>query len=113
MIITEKFLNDTGRRSPAARAAMVQAGDRIRIKALKDALISIGVCEITQDNVKSLNLPICQKKYAFLAFPITFAFLYEETFEHFKPITNGVALEIAHARNGLIGLRRGKAGDTA
>ena len=106
MIITEKFLDDAGRRSPAARAAMAQAGDKIRIKALKDALISIGVCEITQDNAKELNLPICQKKYAFLASPITFAFLDEENFEQFKPITNGAALEIAHARNGLIGLRR-------
>ena len=106
MIITSKFLDDTGHRSPAARAAMVQAGDKIVIKALKDAFISIGVCEITRENVKTLNLPVCKKKYASLASPITFVFLDEETFKHHKPIKNGAALEIAHARNGLIGIRR-------
>ena len=106
MIITEKFLDDTGRRSPIARAAMVQAGDKIRVKALKDALISIGACEITKTDVEMLNLPIYQKKYIFLASPIIFTFLDKEAFGHFKPLKNGVALEIAHARNGLIGLLR-------
>ena len=106
MIITEKFLDDTGQRSSIARAAMVQAGDKIRIKALRDALISIGACEITQNDAEALNLPIHQKKYAFLASPITFTLLDKETFEHFKPLKNGVALEISHARNGLIGILR-------
>jgi len=83
---------------------MVQAGDKVRVKALKDALISIGACEITQNDVEMLNLPIYQKKYVFLASPIIFTFLDKETFEHFKPLKNGAALEIAHVRNGLIGL---------
>jgi hypothetical protein len=106
MIITSKFLDDVGRRSPIARAAMVQAGDKVRIRALKDALISIGACEITQNDVEALNLPTCQKKYAFMASPMTFALLDKEIFERFKSIKNGASLEIAHARNGLIGLRR-------
>jgi hypothetical protein len=106
MIISEKFLDDIGRRSPIARAAMVQAGDKIRVKALKDALVSIGACEITKNDVEMLNLTIYQKKYVFLASPIIFAFLDKETFKHFKPLRNGVALEIAHARNSLIGILR-------
>ena len=106
MLITKKFLDDVGHRSPIARGAMVQAGDKVRIKALKDALISIGACEITQKDVEILNLPIYKRKYSFLATIMNFVLLDEETFERFKPINNGTALEIAHAVNGLIGLRR-------
>ena len=108
MIISEKFLDDAGRRSPMVRAAMVQAGDKNRVKALKDALVSIGACEMTQDDAAALNLPIYQRKYAFMAFPITYTLLDKETFERFKPLKNGIALEIAHARNGLIGILRKK-----
>ena len=108
MIFTEKFLDDAGRRSPMVRAAMVQAGDKIRVKALKNALVSIGACEMTQDDAAALNLPIYKRKYVFMAFPVTYTLLDKETFERFKPLKNGVALEIAHARNGLIGILRNK-----
>jgi hypothetical protein len=106
MIITRKFLDDTGQRSPIARGAMVQAGDKTRIEALKKALISIGACEITQEDAEILNLPIYQRKYSFLASIMTFVLLDKETFERFNPLKNGTALEIAHAKNGLIGLCR-------
>ena len=106
MIITKKFLDDAGRRSPMARMAMVQAGDKVRIKALKNALISIGACEITREEADALGVPIRQKKYAFLAAPMTFALLDDETFVRFKTLKSDVTLEIAHVRNGLIGLCR-------
>jgi hypothetical protein len=106
MLITKKFLDDTGRRSLIARAAMVQAGDKNRIKALKNFLISVGACEMTFDDAKTLNLPLCKKQYSFLTSPMTFVLLDAANFKRFKPLKNGVALEIAHARNGLIGIQR-------
>jgi hypothetical protein len=105
MLITKQFLDDAGRRSPMARSAMVQAGDKARIGALKAALVSIGVCEISQQEAEELKLPLRQKKYAFLAGTMTFALLDENTFARFKPLADPVSLEIAHARNGLIGIR--------
>lgn len=89
-----------------ARAAMVQAGDKLRINALKAFLISVGVCEITFENIEEFNLPVYDKCYSFTKTVLTYVLLNTETFACFKPLTSPVALEIAHMRNGVIGIRK-------
>ena len=106
MLITEQFLNDAGRRSPMARAAMVQAGDKNRVKSLINFLISIGACEITYGEVEFLGLPVYKKNYSFLAEPLIYVLLEPKDFVSFKSLDNPVALEVAHIRNGLIGIQR-------
>jgi hypothetical protein len=107
MYITKKFIeNAGGLRSPMVRHAMVQAGGKHRVEALKAFLISVGSCEITFDEIKSLGLTVFEKKYSFCASPLTYAFLDVKTFERFKPIKNGVDLEIAFMRDGVIGIRK-------
>ena len=106
MFITKKFLDTAGRHSPEVRSAMVQAGDKNRIKALKSFLISIGVCEITFEDVKNFNLTVQERKYSFSTVVLTYAFLENEYFNRFKRLENPVLLEIAHIRNGLIGIRK-------
>ncbi|MCL2146972.1 MAG: hypothetical protein FWH52_04100 [Synergistaceae bacterium] len=111
MIITKEFLDSVGRRSAIARSAMVQAGDKSRIKALKEALISIGACEITRGDAEMLNLTIKHKKYSFLSSPLNFVLLDDRDFSRFEPLKDGVSLEIAHFNNGLIGILRRKNSD--
>ena len=108
MNITKQFLDDVGARSPVAREAMVQAGDKNRIKALLDALISIGACDITFEDIEKLQLPVYKKKYSFSATTLTCVLLDEHTFNRFRRLTDPVALEVAHIRNGVIGLRKDK-----
>ena len=105
MYITQEFLEKVGARSPMARAALVQAGDKIRVKALKKALLSIGVCEITKEEAKLLGALIREKKYTFMGNTISYVLLNEENFSRFKRINNSTKLEIAHIRNGLIGIK--------
>jgi peptide/nickel transport system permease protein len=56
MYITKKFIESAGgSRSPIVRHAMVQAGDKHRVEALKMFLISVGCCEITRADVETLK----------------------------------------------------------
>ena len=111
MFITRKFLYEVGRRSPMARMAMVQAGDRNRIKALKNFLISVGACEITYKEAENLGLEIRKKKYSFSTVCLSYVLLDAQDFDSFKPLKNSVDLEVAHIRNGLIGIRKGQRDD--
>lgn len=111
MFITRKFLDEAGRRSPMARMAIVQAGDRNRIKALKNFLISVGACEITYKEAESLGLEIRKKKYSFSTVCLSYVLMDAQDFDSFKPLKNPVDLEVAHIRNGLIGIRRGQRDD--
>jgi hypothetical protein len=90
---------------------MVQAGDKHRVEALKMFLISVGCCEITRDDIEDLGLNVYKKKYKFCAAPLIYVLLDAETFGRFKPLTNDVALEVAHMRNGVIGIRRSGVND--
>jgi hypothetical protein len=105
MIITKEFLDKAGRRSPLARAAMAQAGDKYRVEALKKFLLSVGSCEITLGDAKALGVPAREKEYCFMAGAITYVLLDPETFRRFKPLTNAIDLQAAHARNGVIGIQ--------
>ena len=105
MLITKKFLDDVGRRSPMAREAMVQAGDKNRVKALKNFLVSIGSCEITHEDARNLNLPVFKKKYSFSSTHLIYVLLPPPVFARFKRLANSIDLEIAHIRNGLIGIQ--------
>ena len=110
MYLTKKFIeNAGGPRSPMVRRAMVQAGDRHRVEALKKFLISVGSCEITRDDITSLGLTVFEKRYKFCSAPLTYVLMDEETFSRFKPLTNNVDLEVAAIRNGVIGIRKGNA----
>ena len=106
MLITQRFLDDVGRRSPMARAAMAQAGDKIRIKAMINVLVTSGACEIKYEEAEALKLPVYEKKYSFLAEPLVYVLLNAVDFARFKPLNNSIALEVAHIRNGLIGIRK-------
>lgn len=108
MLITQKFIDNVGSRSPMARAAMLQAGDKLRIKALKAFLLSIGVCEITFEDIEKLNLPIYDKKYSFTEAILTYVLLDPDTFARFKFLATPATLEIARMRNGVIGIRSEK-----
>jgi hypothetical protein len=110
MYITKKFVDSAGGpRSPIVRHAMVQAGDKHRVEALKMFLISVGCCEITFDDIKTLGLSVYKKKYKFCAASLIYVLLDAETFSRFKPLTNDVDLEVAQIRNGVIGIRRSAA----
>jgi hypothetical protein len=112
MYITKKFIESAGgSRSPIVRHAMVQAGDKHRVEVLKMFLISVGCCEITRADVETLKLNVYKKKYKFCAAPLIYALLDAETFSRFKPLTNDVDLEVAHLRNGVIGIRKSAAND--
>lgn len=106
MIITQQFLDDVGRRSPMARSAMGQAGDKIRLKALKKVLVSNGACEITFEDISRLGLVVMEKSFCFTPTRLIFVWLDEINFNKFKSITNTIALEVALCRHGVIGLRR-------
>jgi hypothetical protein len=106
MHITKKFIELAGGpRSPLVRSAMVQAGNKHRIEALKKFLISVGACEITPDDIDILDLTVREKKYGFCGEPLTYVLLDDETFSMFKPLTNEIDLEVARVRNGVIGIR--------
>ncbi|MDR1510973.1 MAG: hypothetical protein LBS53_15215 [Synergistaceae bacterium] len=112
MYITKKFVESAGGpRSAAVRQAMVQAGDKHRVEALKMFLISVGCCEITRGDIESLGLSAREKKYRFCAAPLVYVLLDAETFSRFKPLTNDIDLEAAHIRNGVIGIKRSAADD--
>jgi hypothetical protein len=107
MYINKKFIEGAGGlRSPMVRQAMVQAGGKHRVEALKAFLVSVGSCEITFDEIKALGLTVFEKKYSFCAAPLTYALLGADAFERFKPIKNSVDLEIACMRDGVIGIRK-------
>jgi hypothetical protein len=89
------------------RRAMIQAGDKHRVEALKMFLISVGSCEITHDDITALGLTVYKKKYRFCAEPLVYVLLDADTFARFKPLTNDIDLEVAHIRNGVIGIRKG------
>jgi hypothetical protein len=110
MYITKKFVESAGGpRSAMVRRAMIQAGDKHRVEALKMFLISVGCCEVTRDDIEALGLNVYEKKYKFCAAPLIYVLLDVETFNRFKPLTNDVDLEAAHIRNGVIGIRRSSA----
>jgi hypothetical protein len=107
MYITKEFIEKAGGpRSPMVRWAMVQAGNKHRVDALKKFLISAGSCEITFREIEALGLTVFEKKYSFCASPLTYVLLDSGTFGRFKPIKNSVDLEIACMRDGVIGIRR-------
>lgn len=106
MIITQQFLDDVGWRSPMARSAMGQAGDKIRLKALKKFLVSNGACEITFEDISRLGLVVMEKSFCFTPTRLVFVWLDEKTFSKFKPVTNTIVLDGALYRHGVIGLRR-------
>ena len=91
MKITKEFLDNVGRRSAIARSAMVQAEDKSRIKALKEALISIGACEITREDAEMLNLTIYHRRYSFLSSTLNFVLLDDRDFSRFKSLKDGVS----------------------
>jgi len=105
MWITKEFLDTVGRRSPMARSSMVQAGDKLRINALINALISIGACEITREDIADLELEIKEKRFSFTPAPIKFVMLDNTTFSKFEPLMTPLDLEYSHMRNGVIGIR--------
>jgi len=105
MHITKEFLDTVGRRSPMARSAMVQAGDKKRIEALLNALVSIGACEITRAEIAELGLEIKEKRFPFTPVPLKFVMLGDTAFSKFEPLTTSLALEYSHMRNGVIGIR--------
>ena len=104
MLITKEFIEKAGKRSPIVREALVKAGDKNRIVALKDAFISIGCCELTREDAERMGRTVNIKKYCFMSAPISFVMLSPEEFKEFKQITKPVDLEVAHFKNGLIGL---------
>ena len=73
-----------------------------------NALISIGACDITFEDIEKLGLPVCRKKYSFSATPLTCVLLDEVTFRRYTRLATPVELEVAHIRNGVIGLRKDK-----
>ncbi len=107
MLITKKFLDTAGRRSQMVREAMLQAGNMIRIRGLKEALISMGVCVVQPEYVKEHHLPILKKEFSFTTLVLNYVLLDKDEFDRFEVITSAVMLEVTHMRNGLIGLRRG------
>jgi hypothetical protein len=112
MYITKKFVESAGGlRSPIVRHAMVQAGDKHRVEALKMFLVSVGCCEITRGDIESLGLNVYKKKYKFCAGPLVYVLLNAEIFSRFKPLTNDIDLEAAHIRNGVIGIKRSVTND--
>lgn len=105
MIITQQFLDDVGWRSPMARSAMGQAGNKIRLKALMKVLVSNGACEITFEDISRLGLIVMEKSFCFTPTQLIFVWLDEKTFNKFKPITNTINLEGVLYRNGVVGLK--------
>ena len=107
MHITKEFIEKAGGpRSPMVRQAMVQAGNKHRVEALKAFLISVGSCVITFKDIESLGLTVFEKKFSFCASPLTYVLLDAGTFVRFKPIKDSADLEIACIRDGVIGIRR-------
>jgi hypothetical protein len=105
--ITLKFIASAGGpRSPFVRSAMAQAGDKLRVSALIDFLVSVGSCEITFDDAKTYGLEVRRKKFSFMGSPLVFAFLDPMLFTHFRQIMDRVDLQVAGNRNGIIGIRR-------
>ena len=106
MNITKNFKEQAcGLRSPAVRHAMVQAGNKHRIDALKKFLVAVGSCEISYEEINALGLVINEKKFGFCSAPFTYVLLGEVDFGRFKSIENTVDLEVARIRNGVIGIR--------
>jgi hypothetical protein len=62
---------------------------------------------MTFDDITALGLTVREKRYRFCAAPLIFVLLDAETFARFKPLTNNVDLEVAHIRNGVIGILKG------
>ncbi len=106
MFITKKLIENVGKRSPMIRSAMVQAGDKVRIRAMKKALLSIGACELTQEDVRENGFGIREKKFSFCAEPLSFVLLDDQAFQRFPHLSSAIALEASHIRNGVIGIRR-------
>ncbi len=106
MLITKKFLDTAGRRSPMAREAMVQAGNKIRVAGLKQVLLSMGACIVPPEYVEEHKLQILKKEFSFTPLILNFVLLDDDEFAQFEAITSTVKLEATHMRNGLIGLRR-------
>ena len=105
MLITKNFLDTVGRRSSIARHAMVQAGDKNRIKALISFFISTGACEINFSDVKTHNLTVIKKKYSFMAKPLLLVPLKPEIFKNYSRLTDSSSLQASHILNGVIGLQ--------
>jgi hypothetical protein len=109
MNITKGFIEKAGGpRSPIVRAAMVQAGNKIRVEALKMFLLSVGSCEITFDEIDSLGLPVYEKKFSFCGAPMTYALLPPKLFGRYRRLADNVDLEVTRVRNGVIGIMRGE-----
>ena len=105
MLLTSKFLNETDPRSPLARRALRQSGDGARIRALRTMLLSIGCCELTPENVKTLGAVARERRFSFMSVPLSFVPLKERDFERFPRILAPTDLEVAHIRHGIIGLQ--------
>lgn len=111
MFITQSLIEKVGRRSPMIRSAMVQAGDKIRLDALKEALLSIGVCELTRNDVEQNAYAVQEKKFAFNATPLTYVLLDGDEFNRFPRIASSIDLEVAHALNGVVGIKNEQTGE--
>ena len=104
MLLTSKFLNETDPRSPLARRALRQSGDGARIRALRTMLLSIGCCELTPENVKTLGAVARERRFSFMSVPLSFVPLKERDFERFPRIlapTDDIDRCILIGRNAL------------
>jgi hypothetical protein len=91
-----------------ARKAMVQAGDRHRVGALMDFLVSQGACAITLDDASSLGLEVIRKKMGLAARALALAFLDPGLFVRFRRIKDRAGLQAAAMRNGIVWVRLGR-----
>lgn len=87
MFVTREMIEKEGKRSPFIRHALVQSGDKLRVDALKQFLLSVGVCELTFEEALKLRCVIHRKKYRFMGNEIVFVFLDHDTFKKF-PLLN-------------------------
>lgn len=105
MYITKEFLDNVGKRSPMARDAMRQAGDRYAIEGLKLFLINYGACVISKEDIEKYSLKTIDKNYFFMSGPLHLVLVPDKIFNYFARINDNVELEVAHIKNGCIGLR--------
>jgi hypothetical protein len=83
VIITEEFVQAAGGpRSAYVRSAMVQAGDKHRVGALMDFLLSVGSCALTLEDAAKHGLKIYEKNFSFMGSVFVYSLL-DKTIQQF------------------------------